>query len=138
MSVTWSFKLSLIGHCLLVLVGPPAVTGSYKIGSVRLSVHPSVLPSFRLSGRFWVLHGARNSYEVVSCKFGFSRKIFFCPKNWGNWLKIGFFENLVIIFYLIWKHILFAVFLHKSHIWKDFCSWNMDQNVLSQSDCRIL
>ena len=27
--------------------------------------------------------------------------------------------------------------LHKSHIWENFCSWDMGQNVLSQSDCRI-
>ena len=31
---------------------------------------------------------------------------------------------------------LSTVFLHKSHIWKNFCPWVMGQNVLSQSDCR--
>ena len=32
---------------------------------------------------------------------------------------------------------MFAVFLHKSHIWEKSGSWDMDQNALGQSDCRI-
>ena len=32
---------------------------------------------------------------------------------------------------------LLAVFLHKSHIWENFCSWDIGQNALSQSYCRI-
>ena len=49
-------------------------------------------------------------------------------------------ENLVINFFLIWsimKVILFAVFLDKSDIWGKSGSWDMSQNGLGQSDCRI-
>ena len=37
--------------------------------------------------KFW--HGARNLYEVVRDRAGFSRKIFFCPKNWEIQPKMG-------------------------------------------------
>ena len=30
-----------------------------------------------------------------------------------------------------------AVFLHNSDIWENFCTWNIGQNVISQSDFRI-
>ena len=32
---------------------------------------------------------------------------------------------------------LFAIFLHKSHLWEKPSSWDMDQNALGQSDSRI-
>ena len=35
------------------------------------------------------------------------------------------------------KTYYFLCFLLKSHIWENLCSWDMDQDVLSQSDCRI-
>ena len=72
--------------------------GSYEIGSIRLSVLPSVLPSFRLYGcflgivplifsKFW--HGARIPCEVVRGRFRFSGKM-------GKWAqnepKTGFFQ----------------------------------------------
>ena len=74
--------------------------GYYKI----VSVHPSVLPSVRLSrhfvgivssvfSEFW--YGTRNPYKVVRDRTGFSGKNFL-PKNLGkwskNWPKTGFFE----------------------------------------------
>ena len=33
--------------------------------------------------------------------------------------------------------LLLAMFLDKSYIWEKSCSWNIGQNTLSQSDCRI-
>ena len=33
---------------------------------------------------------------------------------------------------------LFAVCLHKSLIWESSGSWDMGQNALDQSDCKIL
>ena len=73
---------------------------------------------------------------------------FFLLPKLGKWTKIGpkteffeFIEKLVISCYWVYsimKIILFFVFLHKSHIWKHFCSWDLGQNVLSQLDCRIL
>ena len=33
---------------------------------------------------------------------------------------------------------LFSVFLHKSHIWEKSCFWDIGENSLGQSDCRIL
>ena len=64
----------------------------------------SVPPFFRLSRRFFgivplvfskFLHGARNLYQVVRERAGFSGKILFAPKfrNWTkNGPKAGFFE----------------------------------------------
>ena len=77
--------------------------GSNKIGSSRLSVLPSILPSFRLSGRFvrivslifskfW--RGARIPCEVVRERARFSRKIFFASKigkMHPKWAKNMFF-----------------------------------------------
>ena len=40
-------------------------------------------------------------------------------------------------FVLQWKIMLFAVFLNKSNIWEKPCSWDKDQNGLSQFNCRI-
>ena len=132
-------------------IGPLAVAGrSYKIGSLHPaglpSFFPSVLPSV-LSRHFLgivslvfsdIWHSARNPCEVVRDRARFSRK---CFENWGNGPKMGqkqgsfnLLENLVINFYRIWsvmKIYIFAVFLHKSHIWENFCSWDMGQNVLS-------
>ena len=63
-----------------------------------LSILLSVRPSFLLSGwafswnciscffKFW--HGARNLYEVVHDRAGFSGKNFFCPQNWENGPKM--------------------------------------------------
>ena len=50
-------------------------------------------------------------------------------------------KNLVIYFNWIcsvMKFILFVVFLHKSHISENFCSRDMGQNIISQSDCKIV
>ena len=33
---------------------------------------------------------------------------------------------------------LIVVFLHKSYTWEKSVSWDMDQNALGQSDCKIL
>ena len=90
------------------------------------SVLPSFRPSFRLSGRFLGIvssifskfwHGARIPFEVVCDRAGFSLKIFFAPKirKMGpKWAKSR-------VFSIRKKIILFSVFLHKSHIWENFC-----------------
>ena len=75
--------------------------GFYEMGSVRTSVLPFFRPSFRLARRllgivslflskFW--HGARNPFEVMHVRVGFSRKMFFCPQNYENGPKTGFFK----------------------------------------------
>ena len=46
---------------------------------------------------FW--HGARNPYHVVGDRAGVFLKNFFCPQNWGNGSKIGFFEFKKNLFY---------------------------------------
>ena len=88
---------------------------------------------------FW--HGARNSYHVV-CDSQIFWKNFFCPKNWGNGPKIGFFEFEVkcgqkFSLNLFYDENLFALFLRKFYIWGKSCSWDIGQNGLSQSDSRI-
>ena len=126
--------------------GPQAVTGRVLWNRVCPSFRPSVLVSRCFLGnislvfsKFW--HVARNPYQVVQDRARFSRKNIFCPQNR---LKTGFFwiywKILSTIFteiVLWWKFILFAVFLHKSHIWQNSGCWDMGKKVLSQSDCRI-
>ena len=82
--------------------------GSYKIGSAHLSFCPSV----HLSGRFlWIVsltfskfwHGARNPYEVVLDRAGFSRKIYFLPKMDQKQGFLNLLENFVLNFFWIWS-----------------------------------
>ena len=45
-----------------------------------------------------------------------------------------------MVFIWIWsikKIILFAVFLCKTHTWEKSSSWDIGQNALDQSDCKI-
>ena len=89
--------------------------GVSRKGPMKQSL--SVLPSFRLSGRFLGIvslvfskfwHDARNPYEVVHDSRIFQKKNF-CTKNWENGPKMGqkqdFFLNIlgncVIKFYRI-------------------------------------
>ena len=71
----------------------------------HLAVAGKVCPSFppaayRLSGCFLGIislgfsefqHGAKNPYQVV-CDSQIFWENYFCPKNWGNGPKVGFFE----------------------------------------------
>ena len=68
----------------------------------------------------------------------------FLPQKLGKWTKNRVFwiwrkiSSLNFTqFVLYWKFILFAVLLHKSYIWEKAGSWDICQNALSQSDCRI-
>ena len=116
---------------------------------------PPVTPSVLLSKHFLgvvslvfsqIWHGARNSYKVVHNR-AFREKKIFCPKigkKGPKWAKTRVFSIYWKIWSLIftefdleWKFILLAAFLHKSHTWENFCSWDMVQNVLTQSDCNI-
>ena len=96
-----------------VVIWPPAVVGRV----LQNRVCPSFRPSFCWSGsfleiaslvfsKFW--HGARNLYEVVPDKAGFSGEKKFCHQNWENRLKMGqkqgflyLLKSLVINFYWI-------------------------------------
>ena len=75
------------GNFFKLFFGTPAVAGRVPWNRV--------CPSFRLSGsllgtvllvfsKFW--HGARNLYEVVRDRAGFSRKCFLLQKL-GEWIK---------------------------------------------------
>ena len=68
----------------------------------------------------------------------------FLHRKWGKWAKKRVFWICWKIWALIFSEfslyrtfILIIVFLHKSHTWEKSGSWDMSQNVLSQSDCRI-
>ena len=104
-----------------------------------------VLLSFHLTARgfswncIWLsfskfCHGAINPHEDVcdrAPKIGKNRKKRVFWIYWKIW-SLDFTE-----FILQYKYILFALFLYKSHIRENFCSWDMDQNIFNQSDCRI-
>ena len=68
----------------------------------------------------------------------------FFAQKLGEWAKNRLFDfkeksghsfslNLFHKFFFL----LFDVFLHKSYIWEKYFSWDIGQNALSQSDCRI-
>ena len=66
----------------------------------------------------------------------------FLPQKWGKWAKQGFLnllENLVINFFWIWSikkvYINCCVLVQIQYLGSG--SWNMGQNALGQSDCRI-
>ena len=109
----------LVDFCFFF--GPPALAGRVLWNRVCPSFCPSILPFFRLSfhlsghflgivslvfSKFW--HNARNPYEVVCVRAGFSRKIFFTPQNCKNGPKMGqrrgilnILKNFVINFHWI-------------------------------------
>ena len=79
--------------------------------------------------------------DVKLCVTGpdFPEKIFL-PKKSGKWSKNGPKTNFVINFYWIcsiMKIYIICCVPAQTHILEKFCAWDMDQNVLSQSDCRI-
>ena len=114
----------------------------------------SILPSSCQSGCFLGIGSLGVSefgmvLEIMLCVItepDFLGKLFLPPKL-GKWTKNrpkkGFWNlktNLVINFHWIGsivKTLLFAVFLHKSYIGKNLVLWDIGQNGLSQSDCRI-
>ena len=49
-------------------------------------------------------------------------------EKFGHYFLLDLFYN---------ENLLFALFLYRSHIWENFCSWDMGEHVLSQSGCRI-
>ena len=77
----------------VVLVGPPAVAGRVLWNKICPS---SCLPRCFLW--IWSLdfsefqYGPRNPYEVLWYRALFFGKAIFCPKNWRNGPKIGFFK----------------------------------------------
>ena len=90
---------------------------------------------------FW--HGTRNPSEVVHNN-SISWKNSFCSKNWGNgpkmaqkWPKIGFFEfnKKFHCIYSILK--IFICYVPGQILWEKYCSRDIGQNPLSQSDCGI-
>ena len=93
---------------LIFIGGPPALAGRVLWNRVCPSFRPSVCPGVFLEwyhkffSKFW--HDARNPYEVVRDRAGFSRRNFFAPKIGKMGQKQGFFnilKNYVINFYWI-------------------------------------
>ena len=82
------------------------------------------------------LHSVRNPYEIVHNKVGFyEKKAPKFAKICRNRVFLVYWKNLLLIFsefVLEWKFSLFAIFLHKSHIWERYGSWDMGQNTLGQ------
>ena len=89
--------------------------GSYELGSVHRSFHPSVLRSFRLSGSFLGIgslvffetqHRVRGPCDVVHDRAGFFEEKKICHGENGP--KIGFFEFIGKIFLnLVYKESLY-------------------------------
>ena len=83
---------------------------SYKIGSVRLSVHLSICPSIGIVSLVFpkFSHGARNLYEVV-CDCKILWKKFFAPKIGKmdqKWAKNRVFELFNKIWSLIFTELV--------------------------------
>ena len=114
------------------------------------SVRPSVQ---KFSWNFLVFsgtpHGVRGPCGVVYDRARFFEKMFY-PQNGENRPSPGFFECIgkfsffsqFFTFLSIWSIMkvyitVIAVCLNKFHIRGNSGSWNMAQNALGQSDCRI-
>ena len=115
---------------------------------------PSVLPSVRVYSwnciiSFFLNFGTVLEIYMKLCvtEADFPEKNFLLRKL-GKWTKngpkTGFFEFIekfchYLLLTLPYDEIYFICckFLHKFHIWENFCSWDMGQNVLRQSDCKI-
>ena len=150
----WARYLDLdLDLYLISLFGQLFVTGRV----IWIWVCPSCCSSVLLCGGFLgvgslVFSGTQHVFEtyVVLCmtELEFLKKIFLLKKL-GKWAEIGpeigflsLLKNIVINFSefcLQWKFMLFALFLHKSHIYEKSGSWDMGQNALgvyNQSDWR--
>ena len=88
--------------------------------------------------------------HVVLCMTARFFEIMFCPKNADNKPSPGFFECIgkfrfcsqFFIFLSIWSIMKVYITvtlacLNKFHIYENSGSWDMDQNALGQSDCKI-
>ena len=109
--------------------------------------HPSALPSLWAFSWNWII----SFFDLVLETHCAWQNLISCKKNFlsqklGKWSKNSFFKlkDLVINFYsicsvmridFIYKFILFT--FYKLHMWQNSLSWDMVQNTLSQSDCRI-
>ena len=143
----WSFLIFLRFGWLqyhILFFGPPAVAGRVLWNTVCPSFRPSVCPGIFLElyhyffSKFW--HGTRNPFEVVCDKDGFSWKIFFAPKIRQvdqKWAKTLGFGNVLKHFVINFFWICFVMKIYIICCVQNFCSWDMGQNILSQSDCRI-
>ena len=92
------------------------------------SFHSPAFPVFSWNSIIRFLDGARNPYEVVRDRAKFSGKTFIAQINEDMARKRAFWiwkiwSLIFNKFFLQWKFILFAVFLHKSYIWEKSCSW---------------
>ena len=116
------------------------------------SVHPSV-QKFSWNWLFSFLgetqHGVRGPYGVVYDRARFFQKNVLPPK-WGKqtkprvlwtYRKVQFF-SWFFIFLSVWSTMkacitVILVCLNKFHIWENYGFWDMAQNALRQSNCRI-
>ena len=80
----------------------------------------------------------KNSFLVVLCR----KKAWTLHQSWTNKKNCSLALFLYIYFFRVHvsvsKLVLFAVFLHNSHIWKNFGFWDMSWNTLGQPDYRIV
>ena len=79
--------------------------------------------------KFW--HATGNLNKVVRGRARFFAKIF-CASKVGEigqkyffWICLKTFSLIFFEFVLWWKFILFVLFLHKSQIWENYCSWDI-------------
>ena len=144
----WTSTANDYGHILLL--DPRPAEGPVKS---PLSVCLSVCPSVRQFGIFlrdgslvftdsW--HDGKYLEYLKTDRALFSRKIYVYPNLGKKCPKQGslvFWKILSLVFLgnnLKWKLILLLIFQHQSHIWQNSSSRVVDQNALSQSNCRIL
>ena len=83
-------------------------------------------------------HGAKNPYEVVCDRANFLEKLL--PQKLGKWVKnsVNLKKNLVINFYWICSLMKICIICCViSYSWEKSCSWDIGQNILSQSSCRF-
>ena len=120
--------------------------GSYEIGSVHLYLlTPVWVFSWNWIIKFlWILAWRQKPLSWTLNNW-ISWKNFFCRKNWGNesnmakkYSFLNLKKNLIINFHCIYFILKIFICCVRAQIYLGkSCSWDIGQNPLSQSDCRI-
>ena len=136
-----------------LIFGPPAVAWRVLWNSVCLSFCQSFCLAgtftwncFIVFSKFW--HGARNLYGILCDKAWFSWKKKNLLQKLSKWTKnvpkTGFFEFIEkfgqsFLLSLFCNEDLFYLLCSCTNplFGKIYCSWDMGQNILSESDCKI-
>ena len=132
-------------QCLLINLFSYWTSRVLWIRSVLLSRSFLEISSLNFSA---TQHGVKGPYGVMA-EMDFSKKIF-CSQKWAKQVKprvLWMYMKIQLFFFLIWFIIVYINLVYTIKVYincymfgkilENVGSWDMCQNVLGQSDCRI-